>query len=130
MEKVSIQEASRRLNVSQAVIRRYAREGKLKAYREGGAQGNAWVVELPEEGWLDEDKQAYLELDEQISRWWWANKQKTGQVHYIDDVGIEELQPHFLCGLESVDIGYAPTHAEEDRCPECVELATEQGLRM
>jgi excisionase family DNA binding protein len=130
MEKVSIQEASRRLNVPQAVIRRYAREGKLKAYREGGSQGNAWVVELPEDGWLDEDKQAYMALDEQISRWWWANKERTGQVHYVDDVGIEELQPHFLCGLESVDIGHAPDHEEEDRCPECVELATSQGLRM
>jgi hypothetical protein len=130
MEKVSIQEASRRLNVPQAVIRRYAREGKLKAYREGGPQGNAWVVELPEEGWLDEDKQAYLALDEQISRWWWANKQRTGLVHYIDDVGIEELQPHFLCGLESDDIGHAPAHAEEDRCQECVDMATAQGLRM
>ena len=89
MERVSIQEASRRLNLSQAEIRRYAREGELKAFKEGGPNGTGWVIELPEEGWLDDAKQAYMKLEEQVPRWWWPNRRRTGEVHYIDDVGIE-----------------------------------------
>jgi len=128
VERVSIQEASRRLNVSQAIIRRYARDGELKAFKEGGPNGTGWVVELPEEGWLDDAKQAYMKLGEEVPRWWWENKQRTGAVHYIEDVGIEELQPRFLCGLETVDMGSATNHSDEQRCADCVRLVAEQGL--
>ena len=52
MEKVSIQEASRRLNLSQTSIREYARKGDLKASKEPGPNGRSmWMIELPEEGW-------------------------------------------------------------------------------
>lgn len=128
MEKVSIQDASRILNVSQAVIRRYAREGQLKAYKEGGPTGTKWMIELPDEGWLDDAKESYMKLGEDVPRWWWSNKERTGKVHYIEDVGIEELQPKWLCGLETPDMGSAQNHTVEERCEDCARLVAEQGL--
>ncbi|HLF04447.1 MAG TPA: helix-turn-helix domain-containing protein [Dehalococcoidia bacterium] len=128
MEKVSIQEASRRLNVSQDVIRRYIREGKLRAAREGATQGRAWLVELPENGWLDDDKQAYIQLEQQMPTWWWPEPEKTGLVHYLESTGIEELMPVFLCGLTSENIWGANGHTEEQRCPDCAAAAKSRGL--
>ena len=57
MDWVTILEASRRLNVSQDVIRRYAREGRLQAKKELASHGGtAWGVELPEEdGFITKD---------------------------------------------------------------------------
>jgi excisionase family DNA binding protein len=128
VESVTIQEASRRLNVSQDVIRRYIREGKLQAARGGGPQGRAWLVELPEDGWLDDDKQAYIHLDAQMPAWWWPEAEKTGFVHYVESTGIEELMPIFLCGLISENIWGANGHREEQRCPECAAAARSRGL--
>ncbi len=128
VEKVTIQEASRRLNVSQDVIRRYIREGKLVAARGGGPDGRTWLVELPENGWLDEDKQAYIQLDRQLPHWWWPEVEKTGLVHYVESTGIEELMPVFLCGLTSESIYGANGHREEERCPRCVAEARKRGL--
>ena len=93
MESVTIQEASYRLNLSQAEIRRYIREGRLQAHREGGSRGRSWLVELPEEGWLDDDKSRYHEMAQQMPVWWWPTEARTGQVHYVVDVGIEETVP-------------------------------------
>ena len=56
METVTIQEASRRLNVSQREIREYIRKGELKAVRDTASESGRWLVELPEEGWQDRFK--------------------------------------------------------------------------
>ena len=73
MDKVSIQEASRRLNVSQDVIRAYIRKGELKASRDGEVTGRQWLVELPAEGWLDDFKTRIEQLDRGLTRWWWTS---------------------------------------------------------
>jgi hypothetical protein len=86
------------------------------------------VVELPEEGWLDRHKRAYLDLGKNLPKWWWANEQNTGHVHYIEELGIEEIEPLFLCGLKGDNIWNAANHAKEDRCPRCVERAISQDL--
>jgi hypothetical protein len=85
-------------------------------------------VELPENGWLDEDKQAYIRLEQQLPTWWWPEPEKTGSVHYVESTGIEELMPIFLCGLTSENIWGANGHQEEQRCPECVAAAKSRGL--
>ena len=128
MERVKIQEASYRLNVSQRTIRESIRNGELKASRETGPQGEYWVVELPDEDWLDRHKKSYLELNQRLPQWWWANKSKTGKVHYIQDLGIEEIEPIYLCGLRSENIWSATGHSKEDRCPQCIAAAQERGL--
>ena len=128
MERVPIQEASLRLNVSQRTIRECIRNGELKAFRQAGPRGDQWVVELPEDGWLDPYKKSYLELNQQLPQWWWANEAKKGQVHYIQDLGIEEIEPVYLCGLRSENIWSATGHSEDERCPKCVETANERGL--
>lgn len=130
MERVSILEASRRLNLSQAVIRQHIREGRLKAERgEGnGPSGGGWLVELPEEGWEDSEKESFIRMARELSPWWWPNGEKTGEVHYVEDVGIEEIEPKFLCGLESDNIWPGDRHSESDRCVECLRLALDQGL--
>ena len=128
MERVPIQEASLRLNVSQRTIRECIRNGELKAFRQAGPRGEQWVVELPEEGWLDRHKKSYLELNQQLPQWWWANKSNTGKVHYIQDLGIEEIEPVYLCGYRSENIYSATGHTENDRCPKCTRTAQERGL--
>ena len=104
MERLPIQEASLRLNVSQRTIRECIRNGELKAFRQAGPRGVQWVVELPEEGWLDRHKKSYLDLDQQLPHWWWPNESNTGKVHYIQDLGIEEIEPVYLCGYRSENI--------------------------
>ena len=128
MERVTIQEASHRLNLSQAEIRRYIREGRLEASREGGPAGRTWLVELPEEGWLDDDKARYQEMARGMPLWWWPTEARTGYAHYIIDVGIEETVPVFLCGLESENL-WAVTNLTEDMCcPTCLNMARLAGL--
>ena len=83
MERVTIQQASLRLNVSQKTIRESIRDGELKAFRQPGPRGDQWVVELPEEGWQDRHKKSYLELAASLPKWWWANEKNTGQVQRV-----------------------------------------------
>ena len=128
LERVTIQEASYRLNLSQAEIRRYIREGRLNAERGGGSGGRAWLVELPAEGWLDDDKARYQEMAEGMPVWWWATESKSGYVHYVVDVGIEETVPVFLCGLESENIWAAGEVTPADCCPQCLQVARARGL--
>ncbi len=130
MEEVSIQEASRRLNVSQDVIRRYIREGRLKARRQSEGEGRAWLVELPEEGWLDDAKDHIGGLAKQLTPWWWPNPNRKGEVHYVDSLGIEEVEPVYLCGLTSEDVWPAVGHSVEQRCPICVDEVRHRGLPM
>jgi hypothetical protein len=131
MEWVSIQEASRRLNVSQDVVRRYAREGRLVAKREPNANGGtSWVVELPEGNWQDDFKHNIHKLAQQLTPWWWPNEGRVGQVHYLESLGIEEVEPLFLCGLTSEDIWPAVGHDMSQRCPECLEEVAKKGLPM
>ena len=137
MERVSILEASRRLNLSQAEVRQHIRDGELKAAREPGPSGRlAWVVELPEEGWQDDTKSSLQQLQETFeayasgvtfSHWWWPTGDRSGHAHYIGDLGIEETIPLFLCGLISDNIWVASELSEDEYCPECI-TAVEAAL--
>ena len=138
MEKLSILEASRRLNLSQAEVRQYIRDGELKAAREPGPSGRlAWVVELPEEGWMDGTKSTLGQLQEAFeaytgggvtfSHWWWPTVERSGHAHYVHDLGIEETIPQFLCGLISDSIWVASELSEDEYCPECI-AAVEAAL--
>ena len=137
MEKVSILEASRRLNMSQAEVRQYIRDGELKGAREPGPNGRlAWVVELPEEGWMDGTKSSLHQLQETFeaytsgitfSHWWWPTGDRSGHAHYVGDLGIEETIPHFLCGLISDNIWVISELSEDEYCPECI-AAVEASL--
>ena len=127
-ERVTIQEASYRLNLSQAEIRRYIREGRLQATREGGPRDRTWMVELPEEGWLDDDKARFHEMAQGMPVWWWPTEARSGVAHYIYDVGIEETVPVYLCGLESENLWAVADLTEDKCCPECLRIAREQGL--
>ena len=137
MERVSILEASRRLNLSQAEIRQYIRDGELNATREPGASGRlAWVVELPEEGWTDGTKSSLQQLQKTFeaytsggtfSHWWWPTGDRSGHAHYVQDLGIEETIAQFLCGLISDNIWFVSELAEDEYCPECI-TAVEAAL--
>ncbi len=128
MERVTIQEASLRLNVSRKTIRESIRAGELQAFRQPGPRGDQWVVELPEDGWQDRHKKAYMDLAQNLPKWWWANEANTGQVHYIAELGIEEIEALYLCGFRSENIWSSTGHSETDRCPTCIEEAASQGL--
>ena len=129
MERVSIQEASYRLNLSQARIRQSIRDGELKAFRQSGPSGRpSWVVELPEEGWTHATTASLIEMSEGLSPWWWAEGARTGKIHYVEDLGIEETIPQFLCGLISESIWTAKDLTEENLCPGCLSAAKERGL--
>ena len=128
MEKVTIQEASRRLNVSQRDIREYIRKGELKAERDPSSDSGRWMVELPEAGWEDGFKSYLNQMSDALTPWWWAFEHKRGKVHYLYNVGIEEIMPDFLCGLRGDNLWPAVGHQEEERCPNCLSLANEQGL--
>ena len=122
MEKVSIQEASRRLNLSQTSIREYARKGELKASKEPGPNGRSmWMIELPEDDWTDQTKVTYMELQKSFSHWWWPTAARSGYAHYVDNVGIEETVPVFLCGLISDNIWVTKELYQDEYCPECIE---------
>lgn len=129
MAWVSIQEASRSLNVSQDVIRRNIREGELTAKRQPNSSGGtSWVVELPEAGWEDDLKQHIHGIARQVTPWWFPSKTQQGLVHYIESLGIEEVEPLFLCGLTSSDVWPAVGQDPKDRCPKCLAEAANQGL--
>ena len=128
MEKLTIQEASRRLNISQRDIREYIRQGELKAERDTDSEHGRWLVVMPDDGWEDKFK-AYLdELDSSITRWWWVNESKNGFVHYLENTGIENVEPEYLCGQPGENLWSSAGHTEADRCIECLMKATEQGL--
>lgn len=130
MEKLSIQDASRRLNISQRDVREYVRTGELKAERDPNSEHGRWLVIMPEDGWEDKFK-AYLDkLDASITRWWWANEAKTGYVHYLEATGIENVEPDYLCGQPSNNLWSAAGHTQDQRCLECLMKATEQGLNL
>ncbi len=122
MEKVSIQEASRRLRNSNASVRECILAGELKAERASGPNGRTgWVVEMPEEGWTS--SAVAEERNRPFTPWWWGNKQRAGKVHYVQDIfatSFEEILPRFLCGYEGDNIWSAPNLTEEVLCPECL----------
>ena len=128
MEKVTIQEASRRLNVSQREVREYIRRGSLKAERDPGSATGRWLVELPGEGWEDDFKAFLSDMAAGQTPWWWAFEARTGKVHYLLQVGIEEIMPDFLCGLRGENLYPATGHRAEERCPNCLGAAAERGL--
>ena len=128
MERVTIQEASKRLNISQRTVRECIRKGELRAHREPGHWGQCCVVELPEDGWVESFKASLQELSGSMTPWWWPTAAKTGNVHYVQDLGIEEIEPYYLCGLKGDNVWDASGHTEEQRCPICLEVAKERGL--
>ena len=128
MERVSIQEASRRLNVSQRDIREYIRRGRLKAERDPDSSTGRWLVEMPEGGWEDDFKSFLNEMSSAQTPWWWAFDRKAGKVHYLLQVGIEEIMPDFLCGLRGENLYSSDGHTQDQRCPECLKQAVAQNL--
>lgn len=128
MPRVTIQEASRILNVSQDVIRRDVREGKLRASKEG----TRWMVDIPEnaEEYSDGFKENIHALARTLTPWWYDNPRREGLVHYLESLGIEEVEPFFLCGMKGEDIWPATGHDGRDRCPECILEVHDQGLPM
>ena len=56
------------------------------------------------------------------------NQNKTGQVHYLENTGIENLEPDYLCGLRAENLWSSAGHTASQRCMECLMRATEQGL--
>jgi len=128
VESVTIQEASVRLNVSQRTIRESIRNGELNAHREPGPWGQRWVVELPEDGWVESFKASLQELASSITPWWWATEAKVGFVHYVQDLGIEEIEPIYLCGLKGDNVWDASGHAHEQRCLDCLQVAKDREL--
>ena len=128
-EWVTIIEASRILNVSQDVVRRYARDGRLPSRREKAAHGgNQWLVELPEGEWEDDFKDRVHSIAQQVTPWWWPTKAKEGEVHYVDGLGVEEIEALFLCGLMTDNIWSAVGHDPALRCPNCLEEVEKRGL--
>ena len=131
MEWVSIQEASHRLNVSQDVIRRYARDGRLNAKKQPKETGGtSWVVELPDGPWEDDFKENVHGIAQKLTPWWWSTADKEGVVHYVDGLGIEEIEALFMCGLMTDNIYSAVRHNPSERCPECGDEVIKQGLPM
>ena len=132
MPRVTIQEASRILNVSQDVIRKNVRDGKLQATREGGPNGNRWMVDIPDdvEDYTDDFKEGIHELARTLTPWWFDNPRREGVVHYLESLGIEEVEPFFLCGAKGEDIWPATGHETWQRCPECVLEVHDQGMPM
>ncbi len=86
------------------------------------------MVELPEDGWVEGFKASLQELASGITPWWWPDASKGGNVHYVQDLGIEEIEPRYLCGLVGNNVWDATGHSEEQRCPTCLDVAKEQGL--
>ena len=130
MEKVSIREASIRLRLSQASVRRCISEGELRAHREPGPNGRpTWVVELPEEGWTSSETAA--EEDRKVFPWWWGNVERTGEIHYVEELNIsafEEMVPKFLCGFDGVNVWVVNNLDLDALCPDCLSLAREREL--
>ena len=84
---------------------------------------------MPEEGWTS--SAVAEELNRPFTPWWWGNKEKTGKVHYVQDLfatPFEEIMPRFLCGYEGENIWAAPNLTEEVLCPECLAEVEKQGL--
>ena len=103
---------------------------ELKAERAPGPNGRtSWVVEMPEEGWTS--SAVAEELNRPFTPWWWGNKEKSGKVHYVQDLfntPFEEIMPRFLCGFEGDNIWSAPNLTEEVLCPECLVEIEKRGL--
>lgn len=131
MERVSIQEASRRLRISTASVRECIRSGELNAHRADADNGRrgGWLVELPAAGWVSAATTA--ELNRDFSPWWWANPEHSGEIHYVESLAAsswEETVPKFLCGYESDNIWAALELPEPSLCLECQMRAIERGL--
>jgi hypothetical protein len=128
-EIVSIQDASRLLNVSKRVIRQYIRDGKLKGFRQENELGrSSWVVEIPEGEWIDEYREHIYTVGAQTTPWWKQTLGDSGIVHYVASIGIEEVYPLFLCGEYGRDLYPATGHTESDRCELCLKTAVERKL--
>lgn len=130
MERVSIREASVRLRLPASSIRQCIQDGELKAYRQAGPDGRlAWVVELPEEGWVS--AAVSIELERPFSPWWWIQRDRTGNVHYVEVLSTsvwEEVFPKFLCGISSDSFWLAKDLSQEDLCPQCLVQAKFRNL--
>lgn len=130
MERVSIQEASRRLRLTPTSIRQCIRDGELNAYRLPGPNGRlTWVVELPAEGWTS--AATILEMERTFFPWWWVDAKRSDHVHYVKDLAasvFEEIVPRFLCGLISDSMWTANDVSEEELCPRCLSEAKVLGL--
>ena len=114
------------------MIRRNVREGKLTASREGGPSGSRWMVDIPDNAaeYADDFKEDIHALARTLTPWWYDNPNRRGFVHYLESLGIEEVEPIFLCGVKGNDIWPATGHQQGDRCQECILEAMAQGMPM
>ena len=118
------------MNVSQRDIREYIRNGRLKAERDPESSTGRWLVEMPEDGWEDDFKSFLNKMSAAQTPWWWAFERRTGRVHYLLQVGIEEIMPDFLCGLRGENLYPADGHTPDQRCPNCLNEVVAQNLPM
>ena len=58
-----------------------------------------------------------MDLAASLPKWWWANESHKGQVHYIAELGIEEIEALYLCGFRSENIWSSKGHSESDLAP-------------
>ena len=128
-EVLSIQDASRILNVSKRVIRQYIQQGKLNGFKQENANGrSSWVVEIPEGTWIDEYREHIYSVGESTTPWWRLTPDGKGMLHYVESLGIEEVSPLFICGIVSKDIWPAINHDPQYRCTACIKAAGDKGL--
>ena len=129
-EFITISEASSMLGQSEDELNELVSKGELKAYRETNPEGRqAWVVELPEDGWTS--AATAVELGREFSPWWWADEGKTGKIHYVEVLtssALEEIMPEFLCGFVSDNVWFAKDLQPEDLCPQCFAEAKGRSL--
>ncbi|MDA0735297.1 MAG: hypothetical protein O2909_12015 [Chloroflexi bacterium] len=130
MERVSIREASLHLRLPTSSIRQCIQDGELKAFRQTGPDGRiSWVVELPQAGWVSAAMS--IEVERPFSPWWWADRDRTGNVHYVEVLSTsvwEEVFSKFLCGLNSDDFWLAKELSQVNLCPECLAQAKARDL--
>ena len=85
--------------------------------------------ELPEEGWTS--TAMAIEMGRPFSPWWWADRDKAGNVHYVEVLSTsawEEIYPKFLCGITSDNVWLAEELSQEALCPQCLMEAKERDL--
>ncbi len=84
---------------------------------------------MPEDGWTS--AAVAIEIEREFSPWWWATKDRTGHIHYVDALSAsswEEIVSRFLCGLTGENIWPVHELLAEDLCPACLSGAQERGL--
>jgi hypothetical protein len=70
-----------------------------------------------------------IEMERPFMPWWWTERDRTGNVHYVEVLSTsvwEEVFPKFLCGISSDSFWLAKELIQEQFCLQCL---TEAKLR-